>query len=44
MVGPIRVEKRDRIVSGVKLRVRKDTYKYGIKIPTLVKDAIRLDK
>ena len=38
------LRKRDRIISAVNSRVRKATYKFGIKIPTSVADCARLDK
>ena len=41
---PYTLRKRDRIIAGVNLRVRKATHKYGIEIPNSVTDAARIDK
>ena len=38
------VKKRDHIISKVKSRSKKKNSKYDITIPTLVADAIQLDK
>ena len=40
---PYTLKKRDQIVSAVNRRVAKRTHKYGIKIPTNIQDAYRLD-
>ena len=41
---PYTLRKRDVILSAVKSRVRKMTHKYGIEIPTSIRDAIEIDK
>ena len=41
---PYTLLKRDRIISAVKLRVRKATHKFGIEIPTSTEHCKRLDK
>ena len=41
---PYTMRKRDIILSVVKSRLRKTTHKYGIKIPTSIADAERIDK
>ena len=41
---PYTLHKRDMIIAGVNLRVRKATHKYGIEIPNSVTDAARIDK
>ena len=40
---PYTLRKRDVIVSAINTRVRRKTHKYGIEVPSSLKDAIRLD-
>ena len=41
---PYTLKKRDRIVSAVTSRIRKAKHKYGIEVPSDIKDAIRIDE
>ena len=40
---PYTLRKRDQIISAVNRRMKKRSHKYGIRIPTTIKDAYRLD-
>jgi hypothetical protein len=42
--SPYILEKRDVILSSVKVRVRRFTHKYGIEVPTSIHHAIEIDK
>ena len=41
---PFTLRKRDRIIAAVQHRVRRQTHKYGIKVPRTVEEAYKLDK
>ena len=41
---PHTLQNRDVIISSVKYRIRRTTYKYGIKIPTSLEHVSKLDK
>ena len=41
---PFTLRKRDTIIAAVNTRVKQKSHKYGIEIPTSIKDALRLDK
>ena len=41
---PFTLRKRDTIIAAVNTRVKRKTHKYGIEVPTSIKDALRLDK
>ena len=38
------LRKRDRIISKVKARFEKKTHKFGIEVPTTVKQALEIDR
>ena len=41
---PFTLRKRDRIIAAVNSRVKKSNFKYGIKVPLTVKEALAIDK
>lgn len=41
---PFTLRKRDMIIAAVNYRVKRKTHKYGIEVPTLINDVVRIDK